>query len=89
MFNSLETHVYCLFDKVLNSYSNLIAVSGPTAKRIFEEMANNTSSDYYRSTDNYTVCHLGLWSITRPGVPITTCTPLFNDFICLSIGCPP
>ena len=30
-----------------------------------------------------------IWSITRPGVPITTCTPLFNDFICLSIGCPP
>ena len=30
-----------------------------------------------------------IWSITLPGVPTIICTPVFNDFICLTISCPP
>ena len=29
------------------------------------------------------------WSITRPGVPITSCTPPFKERICFPISCPP
>ena len=32
---------------------------------------------------------LRMWSITRPGVPMTICTPSFRERICLTISWPP
>lgn len=58
MFNTLEKSLYCIYDKKLKLYSNVFLASGPDAKKIYTEMANDVSSPQYGFTSDYDCVHL-------------------------------
>ena len=73
-----------------------VCLSSGTFDRIVSISSLNPMSNISSASSKTTIftwssfnVFLFIWSITRPGVPITTCTPPFRAFICLSIGCPP
>lgn len=59
MFNSLEKSLYCVYDKKLQEYSHVFLATGPEARSIFTEMANDVSSPLYNSCSDYDVVNLG------------------------------
>lgn len=59
MFNSLEKSLYCIYDKKLKKYSNVFVASGPDAKRIFIELANDVTSPQYGFASDYDCLTLG------------------------------
>lgn len=62
MFNSLERHLYCIYDKKLHDYSHVFLATGVEAKKIFTELANDVSSPVYHSVSDYDVIDLGEFS---------------------------
>lgn len=59
MFNVLERHLYCIYDKKLQEYSHVFLSNGVEAKKIFTELANDVSSPVYYSVSDYDIVDLG------------------------------